>query len=224
MPQTHEPPVAVWLRHGYGGSTMRAHDHRGMGRAPNGPLGFRPIPPSSIHVYRSFPDEPSRAGRAAPERARLCATSTPDRMGGADRRAHRSRRCLLVRRLAGRVRAAVPAAGRWRHHAPPEPRAAAQQLSRMQRPERRGARRGPHLHLQREEGGRRPDQQLDGPARDARHAAARLRNGTPGLFKGACAAARCTWCRSRWGRSARISRRSASNSATALTSPSTCAS
>ncbi len=32
----------------------------------------------------------------------------------------------------------------------------------LSRPERRGARRGPHLHLQRAEGRRRPDEQLDG--------------------------------------------------------------
>ena len=38
------------------------------------------------------------------------------------------------------------------------------------RPQRRGARRGPHLHLLRERARRRPDQQLDGPGRDAREA------------------------------------------------------
>ena len=44
---------------------------------------------------------------------------------------------------------------------------------RLQQPERRGARGRSHLHLQREEGRRRPHQQLDGSGRDARLAADR---------------------------------------------------
>ncbi len=38
---------------------------------------------------------------------------------------------------------------------------ASQQLPVPQRSERRGPRRGPHVHRLRERGGRRPDQQLD---------------------------------------------------------------
>ena len=49
---------------------------------------------------------------------------------------------------------------------------AAEQLSRAQRPERRGAGGRPHLHLLGQKRRRRPDQQLDGAGRDARHTAA----------------------------------------------------
>ena len=48
-----------------------------------------------------------------------------------------------------------------------------------------------------------------------------LQTGEKALFRGRCAAARCTWCRSRWARSARRSRTSASSCPTARTSPST---
>ena len=44
-----------------------------------------------------------------------------------------------------------------------EPGQAPQQLPRALGPERRGPGRGPHLHLLAARGGRRPDQQLDGP-------------------------------------------------------------
>ena len=64
------------------------------------------------------------------------------------------------------------------------------------RPERRRPGRGPHVHLLARRGGRRGDQQLDGPRRDEvdddrRSTAAR------------CAAARCTSSRSAWDRSRR---------------------
>ena len=71
----------------------------------------------------------------------------------------------------GRIRPPVRAAGRRRHLQAAEPGQAPQQLPRLLRSERRRARRGPHLHLQRDEGRRRPDQQLDGAGRDARAAA-----------------------------------------------------
>ena len=79
------------------------------------------------------------------------------------------------------------------------------------RPGRRRARRGPHVHLQRARGRRRPDQQLARPRRDARRAAR-------ALHRARCAAARSTSCRSRWARSARRSRTSAWSSPTRPTS------
>ena len=84
-------------------------------------------------------------------------------------------------------------------------------LPRPLRPRRRRPRRGPHLHLLRARGGRRPDQQLDGARRDARDA-------RTSCSTAACAAARCTSCRSRWARSARRSPTSASRSPTRPTS------
>ena len=64
---------------------------------------------------------------------------------------------------------------------------APEQLPRPLRPERRRARRGSHLRLQPVEARRRPDEQLDGPARD---------DGDPrtACSTAACAAARCTSC------------------------------
>ena len=51
-----------------------------------------------------------------------------------------------------------------------EPEQASQLLPGLLRPERRGPRGRPHLHLLAAQGRRRPHQQLDGPGRDARHA------------------------------------------------------
>ena len=81
----------------------------------------------------------------------------------------------LVRRQPGRIRPPVPAAGRRRHLQEAEPGQAPQLLPGPLRSERRRARRRPHLHLLRQEGRRRPHQQLDGAGRDARHAAAPVR-------------------------------------------------
>ncbi len=58
---------------------------------------------------------------------------------------------------------------------PAEPGVAARPLPRPHRPERRRPRRGPHLHLLRARGGRRPHEQLARPGRDARRAARALR-------------------------------------------------
>ena len=58
-----------------------------------------------------------------------------------------------------------------RHLQKAQPGQAPQQLPGLLGPQRRGARGRPHLHLLREKGKRRPHQQLDGPGRDARHAA-----------------------------------------------------
>ncbi len=52
---------------------------------------------------------------------------------------------------------------------------APEQLPRALRPERRGAGRGPDVRLQPREDRRRPDEQLDGPARDARDPGRALR-------------------------------------------------
>ncbi len=82
---------------------------------------------------------------------------------------------LLVRRLARRIRPPVRRDGRRRHHEEAEPGQAPEQLPGLLRPVRRRARRRPHLHLLRQQGRRRPDQQLDGAGRDARHAARPVR-------------------------------------------------
>ena len=54
----------------------------------------------------------------------------------------------------------------------------------LQRPERRGPRRGPHLHLHPAPGGCRPDQQLGRPGRDARLAADRQGRRHAGTVQG----------------------------------------
>ena len=81
----------------------------------------------------------------------------------------------MVRRIASRVRPAVPGTGRRGHVHPARSGAAAKQLPGTLAPERRGAHGRPHLHLQPEEGAGGPDQQLDRPARDALHSAAAVR-------------------------------------------------
>ena len=60
---------------------------------------------------------------------------------------------------------ALPGAGRGRHVREALRRQAAQLLPGPLGPRRRRARRGPHLHLLRARGGRRPDQQLVRPGR-----------------------------------------------------------
>ena len=98
-----------------------------------------------------------------------------DRLGGRHGRPVQARQHLLVRRQRGRIRPPVPAAGRRRHLQEARPGQAPQLLPGLLRPDRRGPRRRPHLHLLAEEGRRRPHQQLDGPGRNARHAAAPVR-------------------------------------------------
>ena len=66
-----------------------------------------------------------------------------------------------------------------------------------------------------QQGRRRPDQQLGRARGNAAHAAT-------ACSTAACAGARCTSCRFRWGRSAARSRTSASSLPTAPTSSSTC--
>ena len=80
------------------------------------------------------------------------------------RRAVPAGRGPLVRRQQGRVR---PADGRrWSRPAwPRRSTQAPEQLPVPLRSQRRGARRGPHLHQHAEQGRRRPDQQLDRPGR-----------------------------------------------------------
>ncbi|CAK7281423.1 hypothetical protein SGPA1_12216 [Streptomyces misionensis JCM 4497] len=72
-----------------------------------------------------------------------------------------------MRRLRGRVRAAGRGARDQGHLQEARPGQAPALLLRRLRPDRRRARRGPHLHLLRDGGGRGPDQQLEGPRRDA---------------------------------------------------------
>ena len=99
----------------------------------------------------------------------------PASLGHRDRGAHQARRDRLVRRLEARGRPPDQAArgGGQAHQA--QPRVAAEQLPRPHRPERRRPGRGPHVHLLDLRGGRRADQQLARPARDARGAPRRLR-------------------------------------------------
>ena len=101
--------------------------------------------------------------------------SGPALLGRRDRDDHEARRDRLVRRLDGRGRSAHQGARRQREPHPPEPGVAPQQLPRPHRPRRRRQGRGPHLHLLDLRGGRRPDEQLARPARDARGAGRRLR-------------------------------------------------
>ena len=132
-------------------------------------------------------------------------------------RADRARRGPLVRRLGGGVRPPLPGAGRQGHVREALRRQAAQLLPGALRPRRRRPGRGPHLHLLREGGRRRPHQQLARSRRDAR--------GPRASSSGArCGGGPCTWCRSRWARSARTSPTSASSSPTRPTSPCRCGS
>ncbi len=89
---------------------------------------------------------------------------------------------------------------------------AAQQLPRPVRPRRRRPGRGPHLHLL------RPTRSTPAPPTTGA-TPAEMKDELLGLFRGACGAARCTWCRSRWARSARPSPTSACSSPTRPTSP-----
>ena len=73
----------------------------------------------------------------------------------------------LVRRLGRGVRLPGPDPDRRRHLRDALRRQAAELLPRPLRPRRRGPGRRPHLHLLRERGRRRPDQQLARPGRDA---------------------------------------------------------
>ena len=103
---------------------------------------------------------------AAPARRPHPASGT-DLVGERDRRTDPAGQRGLVRRLRGGVRAPVRGARREGHVQEARPDQAPQLVLRRLRPQRRRARRGPHLHLLREGGGRRPDQQLEGPRRDA---------------------------------------------------------
>ncbi len=120
----------------------------------------------------------------------------------------RPERHRLVRRLAAGIRPAVRGDGRdagTLRRLNPAKRP--EQLPRLVRSVGRRARRGPHVHLQRARGGRRPDEQLGGAGRDAPQ-------DRRACSKAACAGARCTSCRFRWARSAARSRTSASSSPT----------
>ena len=89
--------------------------------------------------------------------------------------------------------------GRSGHAHAAQPGQAAQRFLARLRPLRRRPGRGPHLHLLRARGGRRPDQQLGRPGRDARDARA-------SLFAGSHARPHdVRRARSAWARSARRS-------------------
>ena len=91
-------------------------------------------------------------------------------VGRGVRRPHHPGPRRVVRRLRRGVRPALPAPRRQRHLHPPVGRKASQQLLGQLGPTRRRPRRVPHVHLLGEAGGCRADEQLDGPARDARDA------------------------------------------------------
>ena len=101
-----------------------------------------------------------------------------------------------MRRLGRGVRPPLPGARRRRAPSSASRRQAPELLPRAVGPRRRRARRGPHVHLLRARGGRRPDQQLAGPR-------PRCARRSTSCSAARCAAARCTSCRSRWARSAR---------------------
>ena len=102
------------------------------------------------------------------------------RLGRGDRGSDPARRRPLVRRLRRGVRLPGPDPDRRGHLRAPLRRQAPELLPRPLRPRRRRPGRRPHLHLLRERGGRRADQQLARPGRDARDAQRALR----GLMKG----------------------------------------
>ena len=134
---------------------------RGLSLRPRAVLGAFPAP---------FPFRLSAGGRAARVRGHYSHEERPShRLGRGDRRADQAGRDLLVRRLGRGVRPALPGARRRRARSAscPTPSARTRYLA-LVGPRRRRARRGPHLHLLRARGGRRPDQQLARPRRDAR--------------------------------------------------------
>ena len=113
------------------------------------------------------------------------------------------------------TRSTSASASSWSTRAPSPARPRAKRPSSLPgalRPERRRPRRGPHLHLLRARGRRRPHQQLDGPRRDAGHP-------RPTLYRGLHARPHhVRRARSAWARSARRSPSSAWRSPTPPTS------
>ena len=106
-------------------------------------------------------------------------TSLPGagRLGGRDRRTDPAGPGRLVRRLRGRVGAADQLLVEQRHLQPAEPEEAPEQLLLRFRPERRRARRGPHVHLLRAEEDAGPTNNWIAPGRDARRRSRRLFDG-----------------------------------------------
>ena len=155
----------------------------------------------------------SRSRRGSP-RDRGHGTDDPReaaRLGRGDRGAHAARPHPLVRRLDEEFEPLCQTLWTPGTFEPLDPVAAPGLLPRPLGPRRRRARRGPHVHLLGARDRRRPDQQLDATRpRCARRCAA--------SSTARCAGARCTSCRSRWARSARRSRTSASRSPTRPTS------
>ena len=96
-------------------------------------------------------------------------------MGERRRRPRQAGPHRLVRRQRRGIQPSVRRDGRERHDETVEPGEAAQQLLGGVGPVGRRAGRGPHVHLQRARGGRRPDQQLGRPGGDARDAARSVR-------------------------------------------------
>ncbi len=91
----------------------------------------------------------------------------PAGVGARDRGDHPAGPRRMVRRFRGGVPAPRGPARRPGHFQEAQRGQATQLLLRRLRPDGRGARRGPHLHLLRAGEGRRPDQPLEGPRRDA---------------------------------------------------------
>ena len=130
--------------------------------------------------------------------------SRTSRVGARDGPALRARFYRVDRRLRrgkGSPRERDRADGR---DGPLEPAEAARMSLSSHGRQRRGADGAPDFHLQPPQRRRRPDEQLDVARR-------RLRPSRRDPRQARCAGGRCTWCRSRWGLSARRSARSASN-------------
>ena len=156
----------------------------GMGAGDPDDDAAVPLQAFFIRHWRFYRESTRDGRRHRRQSAGIRQASQTDQLGGRDRRADQAGAHRLVRRFAGRIRPPVPRDGRRRHVDAPQSGEAPQQLSRLLRSVRRGARRRPHLHLQRTQGRRRPDQQLD---RAAPRCSATLRRR---CSTAACAAAR----------------------------------
>ena len=148
----------------------------------DGSPGRLPLPKREEELSRPLSETHRRRGGTDQERE-------ADRLGRGDRRAHPAGRRSTG--ATARPRSTTASARSWSTAGTFERLSDAKRPNSylaLLRPRRRRPGRGPHLHLLRARGGRRPDQQLARPGRDARDARA-------SLFQRLDArAARCTSC------------------------------